>query len=57
MTPEAKLPLGQVLRRASVKFNTQGTLSQSLYGSRGGKSVGKAAANQDSLGNFEAAIS
>lgn len=46
-----KLPLGQVLRRASVKFNTQGALSQSLRGSRE-KSVGKAAAKQGTLGNL-----
>lgn len=32
--PEVKLPPGQVLRRASVKFSTQGASSQSLCGSR-----------------------
>lgn len=52
-----KLPPGQVLKRASVKFNTQGTSSQSLCDSRK-KSVGKTAAKQGSLGNLgEAAIS
>lgn len=30
----SEMPLGQVLRKASVKFNTQGTSSQSLCGSR-----------------------